>query len=65
MFLLVDKRFKALTSGMELIVSLFVYFFFMHFIATNSPVFIAWALNTSLNVPSPNFFTNLYSIEKN
>ena len=31
----------------------------MHFIATNSPVFNDWALKTSENVPSPNFFINL------
>jgi hypothetical protein len=36
----------------------------MHFIATKSPVLSTWALNTSLNDPSPNFWIILYSIEK-
>ena len=62
-FLCVDNLFKALISRRESIVSLFVYFFFIHFTATNSPVFKAWALNTLLKVPSPSFFIILYSIQ--
>ena len=31
--------------------------------ATYVPVTKFWALNTSLKVPSPNFLTNLYSVE--
>ena len=37
--------------------------FFRHFIATYDPETKFWALNTSLKVPSPNFLTNLYSVE--
>ena len=62
-FLCVDNLFNDLTSGREFIVSIFVYFFFIHFTATNSPVFKAWALNTLLKVPSPSFFIILYSIQ--
>jgi hypothetical protein len=35
----------------------------MHFIATCTPVLIVWALKTSENVPSPNFFIKRYSIK--
>ena len=57
-----DSLFNALTSLNLFTSSIELYKAFIHFIATNSPLFNDWALKTSLNVPSPNFFIILYSI---
>ena len=63
-FLCDFNLFKACISRKLFTWSIFVKEFLRHFIATYTPDTKFWALNTSLNVPSPNFLTNLYSVEK-